>query len=86
MKNGDAKLIQRVLAGDDAAFSILVKKYQKPVHALAWRKIGGFPHRRGDYARHLSESISEIGNAKGATTFFELALCDSDKSLQSVAP
>ena len=33
MKHDDAKLIQRVLDGDDTAFSALVKKHQKPVHA-----------------------------------------------------
>ena len=51
MKNDDAKLIQRVLAGDDTAFSTLVKRYQKPVHALAWRKIGDF---------HVAEEIRRI--------------------------
>ena len=50
MKNDDAKLIQRVLAGDDTAFSMLVRKYQKPVHALAWRKIGDF---------HIAEEITQ---------------------------
>ncbi|RKU22704.1 hypothetical protein C6503_03875 [Candidatus Poribacteria bacterium] len=50
MKNDDAQLIQRVLAGDDAAFSTLVKKYQKPVHALAWRKVGDF---------HIAEEITQ---------------------------
>ena len=50
MKNDDAKLIQRVLAGDDTAFSALVRKYQKPVHALAWRKIGDF---------HVAEEITQ---------------------------
>ena len=50
MKNDDAKLIQRVLDGDDTAFSTLVKKYQKPVHALAWRKIGDF---------HVAEEITQ---------------------------
>ncbi len=50
MKNDDAKLIQRVLAGDDTAFSVLVNKYQKPVHALAWRKIGDF---------HVAEEITQ---------------------------
>ncbi len=29
MKNNDAELIQRVLAGDETAFSALVKKHQK---------------------------------------------------------
>ena len=50
MKNDDAKLIQRVLSGDDTAFSVLVRKYQKPVHALAWRKIGDF---------HVAEEITQ---------------------------
>ena len=50
MKNNDAELIQRVLAGDDTAFSALVKKHQKPVHALAWRKTGDF---------HVAEEITQ---------------------------
>ena len=50
MKNDDAELIQRVLAGDDNAFSVLVRKYQKQVHALAWRKIGDF---------HIAEEITQ---------------------------
>ena len=50
MKNDDAQLIQRVLAGDETAFSTLVKKYQKSVHALAWRKVGDF---------HIAEEITQ---------------------------
>ncbi|MDE0314355.1 MAG: sigma-70 family RNA polymerase sigma factor [Candidatus Poribacteria bacterium] len=50
MKNDDVKLIQLVLAGDESAFAELVKKYQKPVHALAWRKIGDF---------HIAEEITQ---------------------------
>ena len=50
MKNDDIQLIQRVLDGDDTAFSTLVRKYQKPVHALVWRKIGDF---------HIAEDITQ---------------------------
>ncbi|MCG9130412.1 sigma-70 family RNA polymerase sigma factor [Candidatus Poribacteria bacterium] len=50
MKNDDVKLIQRVLDGDDIAFSTLVRKYQKSVHALVWRKIGDF---------HIAEDITQ---------------------------
>ena len=50
MEKDDVELIQRVLSGDENAFSILVKKYQKSVHALAWRKIG-------DY--HIAEEITQ---------------------------
>ena len=42
MKNNDAQLVQRTLAGDQSAFSTLVRRYQKPVHTLVWRKIGDF--------------------------------------------
>ena len=50
MKNNDAQLIQRVLDGDETAFSALVKKYRRSVHALAWRKIGDF---------HIAEDITQ---------------------------
>ncbi len=42
MKNEDAQLINRFLTGDESAFTTLVKKHQKRVHALAWRKVGDF--------------------------------------------
>ena len=50
MKQKDAELIQRVLQGDQDAFGFLVKKYQKGVHALVWRKIGDF---------HIAEEITQ---------------------------
>ena len=50
MRNDDAQLIQRVLDGDDTAFSTLVRKYQRSVHALAWRKVGDF---------HIAEDITQ---------------------------
>ena len=43
-REDDVQLIHKILSGDDAAFSILVGKYQKSVHALAWRKIQDFHH------------------------------------------
>ena len=50
MKITDVELINRILNGDDTAFTELVKKYQKPVHALVWRKIGDF---------HIAEEITQ---------------------------
>ena len=41
-RENDVQLIRKILSGDDAAFGILVEKYQKSVHALAWRKIEDF--------------------------------------------
>ena len=42
MRNDDVALIQRILAGDENAFESLIKKYEKQVHALAFRKVGDF--------------------------------------------
>ncbi|MCY4554285.1 MAG: sigma-70 family RNA polymerase sigma factor [Candidatus Poribacteria bacterium] len=50
MKVNDVDLIQRVLDGDQDAFSTLVNKYQKSVHALVWRKIGDF---------HIAEELTQ---------------------------
>ena len=50
MKNDDIELLQRILDDDEAAFAELVNKYQKQVHALAWRKIGDF---------HIAEEITQ---------------------------
>ena len=43
-REDDVQLIRRILSGDDTAFSILMNKYQKSVHALAWQKIHDFHH------------------------------------------
>ena len=50
MVDSDVQLIRRILSGDDAAFSTLVQKHQKSVHALVWRKIGDF---------HIAEEITQ---------------------------
>ena len=42
MRNDDFALIQRILAGDVSAFESLIRKYQKQVHAYAFRKVGDF--------------------------------------------
>ena len=42
MKNEDVDLIQRVLSGDENAFTTLVEKHRKWIHSLAWREIGDF--------------------------------------------
>ena len=50
MRESDVQLIHRTLSGDDAAFTTLVEKYRKSVHALAWRKVGDF---------HFAEEITQ---------------------------
>lgn len=50
MEKNDAQLIHSILSGNDEAFSTLVQKYKKSVHALAWQKIGDF---------HYAEEITQ---------------------------
>ena len=50
MRYDDADLIQRTLEGDQQAFTDLVEKYQKQIHALAWQKIGDF---------HIAQEITQ---------------------------
>ena len=50
MDKDDVQLIHSILSGNDEAFGTLVQKYQKSVHALAWRKIGDF---------HYAEEITQ---------------------------
>ena len=50
MKNEDAQLVNQFLTGNEGAFTTLVKKYQKNVHALAWRKVGDF---------HIAEELTQ---------------------------
>ena len=50
MKNNDVTLIQQTLSGNQNAFTTLVRKYQKQIHAFAWRKLGDF---------HLAEEITQ---------------------------
>ena len=50
MVDNDIQLIYRVLSGDDEAFTALVQKHQRGVHALAWRRVGDF---------HFAEEITQ---------------------------
>lgn len=50
MVEDDVQLIRRILSGDSEAFTTLVRKHQKGVHALAWRRIGDF---------HYAEEITQ---------------------------
>ena len=50
MVENDVQLIRRILSDDEEAFSILVQKYQKSVHALVWRKVNDF---------HYAEEITQ---------------------------
>ncbi len=49
-KENDVQLIRRILSGNDEAFSVLVRRHQKGIHALVWRKVGDF---------HIAEEITQ---------------------------
>ena len=71
MKTTDVELIHRVLDGDDTAFTALVNKYHKPVHALVWRKVGDF---------HIAEEITQDTFLKA---YQELATLKKPQSFSS---
>ena len=50
MKNDDAQWVEGILAGNEDAFTMLVKKYEKQIHAFVWRKVR-------DY--HIAEEITQ---------------------------
>ena len=50
MENNDAHLVQRILDGDENAFSEIVKRFQKQVHDSVWQKTE-------DY--HIAEDITQ---------------------------
>ena len=52
MIEDDVQFIQKVLSGDDEAFTALVRKHQKRVHALAWRKVGDF-----QFAEEITQDV-----------------------------
>lgn len=61
-QENDVQLIQSTLSGDDTAFNTLLQKYQKSVHALAWRMIGDY-----HYAEEIAQDTFLIAYDKLAT-------------------
>ena len=59
MQNNDTELIQRTLEGDQQAFTMLVEKYQKQIHALAWQKIGDYHIAQEICSRHFPYCLSK---------------------------
>ena len=69
MEQSDAELIRRILQGDQDAFSPLVKKYQKGVHALVWRKIGDFHIAQEITQDAFLNAYKKLGTLKDHTQF-----------------
>ena len=51
-REDDVQLIHRILSGDDEAFNLLVRKYEKSIHARVWQKIDDF-----HYAEEITQDI-----------------------------
>ncbi len=69
MERDDLQLIRSTLSGNDAAFSTLVQKYQKRVHALAWRKIGDFHHAEEITQDTFLQAYKKLSTLKNPNQF-----------------
>ena len=52
MIEDDVQLIQKILLGDDAAFSTLMRKYYKSTHSFVWKKVNDF-----HYAEDITQEV-----------------------------
>ena len=68
-REDDVQLIHRVLSGSDAAFDILVERYQKSVHALAWRKISDFHHAEEVTQDTFLQAYKKLSTLKNPNQF-----------------
>ena len=69
MEQKDAELIQQILQGDQDAFTPLVNKYQKGVHALVWRKIGDFHTAQEITQDAFLKAYQKLGTLKSYELF-----------------
>ena len=69
MEQSDAQLIQRTLQGDQDAYTLLVRKYQKGVHALVWRKIGDFHTAQEITQDAFLRAYQKLGTLKNHNLF-----------------
>ncbi len=65
----DAQLIYKVLAGDDEAFTALVRKHQQSVHALAWRRINDFQFAEEIMQDTFLQAYKKLSTLKNPSQF-----------------
>ena len=68
-REDDVKLVHKILSGDDAAFGILVEKYQKSVHALVWRKIGDYHYAEDIMQDAFLQAYKKLSTLKDPNQF-----------------
>ena len=69
MEKDDVVLIDSILAGDDTAFSEIVNKYKKSVHALIWRKTGDFQVAEEIAQDTFLQAYQKLATLKNRTQF-----------------
>ena len=69
MAENDVQLIRRILSGDDEAFSTLVQKHQKSVHALVWRKVNDFHHAEEITQDTFLQAYKKLSTLKNPNQF-----------------
>ncbi len=52
MIEDDAQLVQKILLGDDTAFSTLMRKHYKSIHSFVWKKVKDF-----HYAEDITQEV-----------------------------
>ena len=69
-REDDVQLVHAVLSGDDSAFSILVEKYQKGVHALVWQKIDDFHYAEEVTQDTFLRAYQNLSTLRNPSQFF----------------
>ena len=69
MVENDVQLIRRILSGDDEAFSALVQKHQKGVHALVWRKVNDFQYAEEITQDTFLQAYKKLSTLKNPNQF-----------------
>ena len=68
-KEDDVELINRILSGDDAAFEILIGRYQKGIHSLVWRNINDFHYAEEIMQDTFLKAYSKLPTLKNHNQF-----------------
>ncbi|MYB63283.1 RNA polymerase sigma factor [Candidatus Poribacteria bacterium] len=68
-KEDDVELINRILSGDDAAFEILIGRYQKSIHSLVWRNINDFHYAEEIMQDTFLKAYSKLPTLKNHNQF-----------------
>ena len=69
MVENDVQLIRRILSGDDEAFSALVQRHQKGVHALVWRKVNDFQYAEEITQDTFLQAYKKLSTLKNPNQF-----------------